>query len=101
MKKNLLLVQPIASYTNAQPVLPQDAVGIGMLTILAYVSKFGYSGEVVHLPIAFASGYHMDDILRHIKDTDPDVIGFIKIPTVTPGPIPGQGYDRRRRYRNV
>lgn len=33
--------------------------------------------------------------------TDPDVIGFIKIPTVTPGPIPGHGYDRRRRYRNV
>ena len=76
MKKNLLLVQPIASYTNTQPVLPQDAVGIGMLTILAYVSKFGYSGEVVHLPIAFSSGYQMEDILRHIKETDPDVIGI-------------------------
>lgn len=33
--------------------------------------------------------------------TDPDVIGFFRIPTVTPGPIPGHGYDRRRRYRNV
>ena len=33
--------------------------------------------------------------------TDPDVIGFFRIPTVTPGPIPGNGYDRRRRYRNI
>lgn len=33
--------------------------------------------------------------------SDPDVIGFFRIPTVSPGPIPGRGYDRRRsrRYR--
>ena len=32
-----------------------------------------------------------------------DIIGFFKIPSVTPGPAPGgrTGYDRRRRYRNI
>ena len=31
--------------------------------------------------------------------TDPDVIGFFRIPTVTPGPVPGQGYDRHHSHR--
>ena len=33
--------------------------------------------------------------------TDPAVIDFFRIPTITPGPLPGYGYDRRRsrRYR--
>ena len=35
--------------------------------------------------------------------TDPNIIGFFRIPGVTPGPAPGgrTGYDRRRRYRNI
>lgn len=76
MKKNLVLVQPVVSYNNSHPVLPQNAVGIGMLTILAYVGKSGYSGEVVHMPLAFESGYSLDYIIDHIKETDPDVIGI-------------------------
>ena len=64
MKKDLVLVQPVASYNNSHPVLPQNAVGIGMLTILAYVGKSGYSGEVVHMPLAFESGYSLDYIIE-------------------------------------
>lgn len=75
MKKNLILVQPIAELKNSNPVLPQDAVGIGMLTIISYIEKYGYSGEVVHMPFALAQSYQFDSIIKHIIDADPDVIG--------------------------
>lgn len=76
MKKNLILVQPVAELENSNPVLPQDAVGIGMLTIIAYIEKYGYSGEVVHMPLAIAQGHQLDSIIKHIIDADPDVIGI-------------------------
>lgn len=76
MKKNLVLIQPVADFENSNPVLPQDAVGIGMLTIIAYIEKYGYSGEVVHIPLAFAQGYNLNSIIKHIIDADPDVIGI-------------------------
>lgn len=76
MKKNLVLIQPVASYSNPTPVLPQDAVGIGMLTILAYVQKYGYTGQVIHLPTAFNQNYTIKDIEDKIEECDPDVIGI-------------------------
>lgn len=76
MKRNLVLVQPVASFENDFPVLPQDAVGIGMLTIISYVGKFGYSGEIVHIPNALSQGLSLSSIIAHIRDCDPDVIGI-------------------------
>jgi radical SAM superfamily enzyme YgiQ (UPF0313 family) len=74
--KDLLLIQPIVSLNNSSPVLPQDSVGIGMLTILAYIKKFGFSGEVIHIPRALEEGHSWELILQKIKEENPKVIGI-------------------------
>lgn len=76
MKIDLLLIQPVASFTNEATVLPQDAVGIGMLTIIAYVKKHGYSGKIIHMPNAFKQGYTIEKIEDEIEKCDPDIIGI-------------------------
>lgn len=74
--KDIVLIQPPASLDNPRPVLPENSVGIGMLTIIAYIKKFGYQGEVIHIPRALSVGYTLDNILQRIKDENPKVIGI-------------------------
>lgn len=74
--KDVILLQPPASLTNPEPVLPEDAVGIGMLTILAYLKQHNRTGEVIHMPRAFKLGYNMEDVIRRIRDSAPLVIGI-------------------------
>ena len=47
-----------------------------MLTIISYIKKFGYTGEIVHLPLAFSKGYNMDSVIEHIRGCNPEVIGI-------------------------
>ena len=74
--KDILIIQPPASFDNSRPVLPQGAVGIGMLTIMAYIKKFGFQGEVIHIPRALSDGYILEDVFKRIKDANPKLIAI-------------------------
>lgn len=74
--KDILLIQPPVSFHNDKPVLPQNSVGIGMLTIMAYLKRKGYSGEVIHIPRAEEEGFKLKDIINRIKEANPKVIAI-------------------------
>ncbi|MEN2774632.1 radical SAM protein [Acetivibrio clariflavus] len=74
--KDILLIQPLASFNNSRPVLPQDSVGIGMLTIMAYLKQFGVEGEVIHIPRALSTGYTLDNVFERIKEANPKLIAI-------------------------
>ncbi|GKT33833.1 hypothetical protein ADUPG1_002660, partial [Aduncisulcus paluster] len=74
--KDILIVQPPASFENDNPVLPQSSVGIGMLTIMAYIEAHGYSGEVVHIPRALEAGLGMDHVMERICAANPKLIAI-------------------------
>lgn len=73
---DLLVIQPPASFNNQSPVLPQNSVGIGMLTILAYIKSKGFSGKVIHFPRAFEDGYKEEEVFEKVKEMNPRVISI-------------------------
>lgn len=74
--KDILIIQPPVSFNNSRPVLPQSAIGIGMLTIMAYIKQFGFKGEVIHIPRALSMGYSLEDIFQRIKNENPKLISI-------------------------
>lgn len=74
--KDILIIQPPVSFHNLRPVLPQNSVGIGMLTIMAYIKQYGFKGEVVHIPRALELGYSLKEIFNRIKEADPKLISI-------------------------
>lgn len=74
--KDILIIQPPASFENSTPVLPENAVGIGMLTIMAYIKQFGFKGEVVHIPRALSEGYSLEDVFERIRKINPKLIAI-------------------------
>src|SRR5690554_1131467 len=74
--KDILIIQPPASFDNSRPVLPQTAVGIGMLTIMAYIKEFGFQGEVIHIPRALSDGYTLEGVFERIKNANPKLIAI-------------------------
>jgi len=73
---DLMLIQPVASFQNPYPILPQDAVGIGMLTIIAYIKSKGFQGEVLHLPKAIEKGIPFEQVFEKIEKENPKVVGI-------------------------
>ncbi|MHA1321874.1 MAG: B12-binding domain-containing radical SAM protein [Candidatus Helarchaeota archaeon] len=79
MKPEILLFHPPNAFNpklSRHAILSQLLCGYGLLHIGSLLKERGYNVECWNIPLAYHIGYNNDDLINHLKNYDPLIVGI-------------------------